>query len=180
MHKKIFTIPNFLSFFRLALIPLIVWSYVHKGAPLWTLAALALSALTDMADGIIARKCNMVSEFGKALDPVADKLTQLAMLACLASRFPNMLILFILLAVKELMTGIMSLIAIKESGAVLSSQWHGKITTVLLYATMMLHLLWYNIPIWLSDGLLTVCAGIMCYSAVLYFIRNCKQIKWGK
>ncbi len=176
-NKGIGTIPNLLSFFRLALIPVIVWLYIGQGEYLWTLAILVLSAATDIVDGIIARKCNMVSDFGKALDPVADKLTQLAMLACLISRFPKMLWLFILLAVKECMTGIMSLVAIKKSNAVLSSEWHGKLTTVLLYATMMLHLLWYSIPGWLSDGLIVCCAAIMLYSAVRYLLRNLRQIR---
>ncbi len=174
--KGIWTIPNLLSFFRLALIPVIVWLYIVQEEYLLTLAVLALSAATDIIDGFIARKWNMVSDFGKALDPVADKLTQLAMLACLISRFPKMLWLFILLAVKECMTGIMSLIAIKKSKAVLSSQWHGKLTTFLLYATMMLHLLWYAIPSWLSDSLIVCCAAMMLYSAVMYFIRNLRQI----
>ncbi len=175
-NKGIWTIPNLLSFFRLALIPVIIWLYVGKGEHIWTLAILALSAATDIVDGIIARKCNMVSDFGKALDPVADKLTQLAMLACLISRFPKMLWLFILLAVKECMTGIMSLVAIKKSNAVLSSEWHGKLTTVLLYTTMMLHLLWYTIPGWLSDGLISCCMIMMVYSAIQYFVRNIRQI----
>ncbi len=176
---RIWTIPNLLSFCRLAMIPVIVWLYIGKQAYLWTLAVLVLSAATDIADGIIARKCNMVSDFGKALDPVADKLTQLAMLACLISRFPKMLGLFILLAVKECMTGIMSLVAIRKSKTVLGAEWHGKLTTVLLYAAMMVHLLWYTIPGWLSDCMIACCAAIMIYSAVMYLLRNLRQIRGG-
>ena len=89
---KIITIPNILSFFRLLLIPVIVWLYIVKKDPIWTMAVLALSGITDIVDGIIARKCNMVSDFGKAFDPVADKLTQIAMLFCLVSRFRWMLL----------------------------------------------------------------------------------------
>ena len=77
---KIITIPNILTFFRLLLIPVIVWLYLVKKDPIWTMAVLALSGITDIVDGIIARKCNMISDFGKAFDPVADKLTQIAML----------------------------------------------------------------------------------------------------
>ncbi|MEE1164601.1 MAG: CDP-alcohol phosphatidyltransferase family protein, partial [Lachnospiraceae bacterium] len=84
---KIITIPNVLSFLRLLLIPVIVWLYIVKKDPIWTMAILALSGITDIVDGIIARKCNMISDFGKAFDPVADKLTQIAMLFCLVSRF---------------------------------------------------------------------------------------------
>ena len=73
-RHKILTIPNVLSFFRLCLIPVIVWLYCVKKDPLWTTLALALSGLTDVVDGIIARQFHMVSDFGKAFDPVADKL----------------------------------------------------------------------------------------------------------
>ena len=89
---KIITIPNVLSFFRLLLIPVIVWLYIVKKDPLWTTGILVLSGVTDVVDGIIARKCNMISDFGKAFDPVADKLTQIAMLFCLVSRFKWMLL----------------------------------------------------------------------------------------
>ena len=91
-QNKIITIPNILSFFRICLIPVIVWLYNVKQDYLWTLFILLLSAVTDIVDGIIARKCNMISDFGKAFDPVADKLTQMAMLFCLVSRFPYMMI----------------------------------------------------------------------------------------
>ncbi len=175
--KNIFTVPNILSFFRLVLIPVMVWLYVWKKEYFWTLAVLALSAATDIVDGRIARKFHAVSDFGKALDPVADKLTQLAMLACLVSRFPQMLVLLVLLAVKELLTGIMSLIAIQRSGDVLSAEWHGKITTVMLYTLMLLHLVWIAIPGWLSDGLIICCSIVMVYSAIRYFIRNLRQIQ---
>lgn len=74
-QKKILTIPNILSFFRLCLIPVIIWLYTEKQDYFWTLLVLLLSAVTDIVDGIIARKCNMISDFGKAFDPIADKLT---------------------------------------------------------------------------------------------------------
>ena len=62
--NKILTLPNILSFFRLCLIPLIVWQYVGKRNYLMALYLLALSGLTDIADGIIARSFNMISDFG--------------------------------------------------------------------------------------------------------------------
>ena len=68
-----------------------------------------ISALTDIADGFIARTFNMVSDFGKALDPIADKLTQGIVLLCVASRFPHLLILAGLLLVKEVITGAVNL-----------------------------------------------------------------------
>ena len=68
-----------------------------------------ISGLSDTVDGVIARRFNMVTTFGKAIDPVADKLTQIAMLLCLLTRFPSLIILFVLLLIKEITGGVMSL-----------------------------------------------------------------------
>lgn len=179
MNKKqeIFTIPNLLSFFRLLLIPVIVWLYSVKQAEVLTLLILILSAVTDMADGYIARKWNMVSDLGKALDPVADKLTQVATLGCLLGRYPYIWPVLGILVVKEILTGIMSLYAVKVSGQVRGADWHGKLCTVLLSGTMGLHILWAGIPKALSVGLLILCTAVMLMSGVLYSCRHLNQIK---
>ena len=178
-QNKIITIPNILSFFRLCLIPVIVWLYTVKQDYLRTLLILLLSAVTDIVDGIIARKCNMISDFGKAFDPVADKLTQMAMLFCLVSRFPYMMIPFVLLVVKEVFTVITALITIKRTNTVKGAVWHGKLTTIALYSMMAIHLLWYNIPRTVSLILVGICIGIMLMSFILYAIQNIKAIKNG-
>lgn len=176
-QKKIITIPNILSFFRLCLIPVIVWLYTVKHDHFLTLIILVLSGVTDIVDGIIARKCNMISDFGKAFDPVADKLTQMAMLFCLVSRFPYMMIPFVLLVVKEVFTGITALITIKRTNTVKGAVWHGKLTTVALYSMMAIHLLWYNIPRAVSLILVGICIGIMLMSFILYAIQNFTAIR---
>ena len=176
-QKKIITIPNILSFFRLCLIPVIVWLYTVKQDHFLTLIILVLSGVTDIVDGIIARKCNMISDFGKAFDPVADKLTQMAMLFCLVSRFPYIMIPFVLLVVKEVFTGITALITIKRINTVKGAVWHGKLTTVVLYSMMAIHLLWYNIPRTVSLILVGICIGIMLMSFIMYSIQNIKAIK---
>ena len=86
---KIWTIPNLLSLMRIALVPLIVWSYLNLEDGVLAGCLLVLSGATDIADGIIARRFNMISDLGKVLDPVADKLTQGAMLICLVALFPS-------------------------------------------------------------------------------------------
>jgi cardiolipin synthase len=178
-QNKILTIPNILSFFRLVLIPVIVWLYVGKQDYLWTLLILTLSGVTDIVDGIIARKFNMVSNFGKAFDPVADKLTQMAMLFCLVSRFKYMMIPFVLLVVKEVFTGITALVSIKKTNTVKGAVWHGKLTTVSLYAMMAIHVVWFNIPRTLSLILVGICIGIMLMSFIMYAIQNFTAIKKG-
>ena len=178
-QNKILTIPNILSFFRLCLIPVIVWLYVGKKDYLWTLLILILSGVTDVVDGIIARRFNMVSNFGKAFDPVADKLTQMAMLFCLISRFPYMMAPFVLLVVKEVFTGITALVSIKKTNTVKGAVWHGKLTTVSLYAMMAIHVVWFNIPRTLSLILVGICIGIMLMSFIMYAIQNFTAIRKG-
>ena len=175
--QEILTLPNLLSFLRILMIPQIIWLYCGKQDDLLTFLMLVLSAVTDVADGIIARKFDLVSDFGKALDPVADKLTQIATMGCLLSRFPYMWLPLGVLVAKEAFTGGMSLYAVKKSGQVKGADWHGKLCTVLLYAAMGLHLLWSDIPKALSVMLLGLCVAVMCLSGVLYWYRNFKQIK---
>ena len=176
-NKRILTVPNLLSVFRLLLIPVILWLYREKGAYGWALVALILSGVTDMADGYIARRWALVSDLGKALDPIADKLTQIAALWCLLSRFPYLWLPLTVLVVKEAFTGIMSLWAVKRSGQVLGADWHGKLCTALLYGVIGLHFLWGGIPELISKLLMVLCMAVMCLSGLLYWYRNFKQIK---
>lgn len=174
--NKIITIPNILSLFRLLLIPVIVWLYVVRQEPLWTSAVLVLSGMTDIVDGIIARKYHMVSDFGKAFDPVADKLTQIAMLFCLVTRFRWMLLPLCVMVVKEITAGIMGLLVIRKTGRVDGAVWHGKATTVSLYAMMIIHLIWFNIPGVVSGILIGACTVMALLSAFMYGRRYCTQL----
>lgn len=177
-QRKILTIPNLLSVVRLCLIPVILWLYIRKEDYSMTLLVLILSGATDVVDGIIARKFHMISDFGKALDPVADKLTQMATLYSLVSRFSYMRIPLIILIVKEVCTSIAALISIKRTDTVEGAVWHGKLTTVALYAMMGAHLIWYQMPEAVSLLMVGVCIGIMLMSFVLYTIRYVKAIKY--
>lgn len=178
-QKKIITIPNCLSFFRLCLIPVIVWLYCFKKNYMWTTIVLILSGLTDIADGFIARRFGMISDFGKILDPIADKLTQAATLFCLVTRFHYMVIPLVLLVIKELFAAITGLMAIHKTKVVVGADWHGKATTVSLYSMMIIHIVWYNISSPVSHILVGICVGIMLMSFVLYAIRNIKMIRNG-
>lgn len=174
---KIITIPNLLTLVRLLLIPFIVWLYCFKKVHLATAVVLVLSGITDLIDGFIARKFNMISELGKIIDPIADKLTQFIVLICLWTRFPTMIIPCSLLFLKELISGIVAMFAIRKSGKVDGADWHGKVSTFMLYAMMILHVLWVNIPILVSNILIVLCTAMMILSFVLYNIRNLTTYK---
>ena len=166
--KQVLTIPNLLSAVRLLLIPVIGWLYCKKQAYLSAVGVLILSGVTDVVDGMIARRCGMVSDFGKILDPIADKLTQGIVLIFLTVRYPLMLPLVIVFAVKELLMIILGACVLREADVVNSSQWHGKLTTVLLYAVMSVLILFPSIPFSVANTMIVCCIGMVLLSFALY------------
>ena len=179
-ENKFLTVPNILSLFRIALIPVIVWLYAISGNMVWSGVVLIVSGLTDIADGWIARHYNMVSEVGKALDPIADKLTQGAVLLCMIFRFPLLVFPFILLLAKEAFVGFTGLLLIQKSGAVYGAEWHGKAATCLIYAVLLLHLFWTEIPPAATLVSVILTSGMMLISLFLYGMRNLKLLKGGQ
>lgn len=179
-ENKFLTVPNVLSLFRIALIPVIVWLYAISGNMVWSGVVLIVSGLTDIADGWIARHYNMVSEVGKALDPIADKLTQGAVLLCMIFRYPLLVFPFILLLAKEAFVGVTGLLLIQKSGAVYGAEWHGKAATCLIYAVLLLHLFWTEIPLAATLVSVILASGMMLISLFLYGMRNLKLLKDGQ
>lgn len=179
-ENRIITIPNILSVCRILIIPVFIWAYCFRKEYLLAFLILCLSGATDLVDGFIARTFHMVSNLGKALDPIADKLTQGAVLLCLGIRFPQMFFLAGLLAAKEITTGLISLSAIRKTKEVKSADWHGKITTCLLYFTMLLHILWSDITQTASILLTALCIVMMVISFMMYFHRNITLLRSGE
>lgn len=146
MKNKILTIPNLLSFSRLCLLPIIIYSYIIQHDYKLTVLLLLISGITDLLDGIIARRFHMVSDLGKILDPVADKATQVITLLCLITRFKWLMIPLICILIKELFMTFTGLLIIHKTQQVHSAQWHGKIATFMLDFMVILHVFYYNIP----------------------------------
>lgn len=174
---KILTIPNVLSFIRLGLIPVIIWAYCVEQSPALTASLVVISGVTDVVDGFIARHFNMISNFGKGLDPVADKLTQIAILFCLVTRFPMILLPLIVIIIKEVVSGILRWVLIHKSHVVDGAVWHGKANTVILYTVMFIHIVWYNIEPWLSNLFILISTGMMILSFVLYSVYHVTQLR---
>ena len=179
-QHKIWTIPNLLSFLRLVLIPVIVWLYVGEKNYPAAAVVLVISFLSDLADGFIARHFHMISDLGKVLDPVADKLTQAAMLFCLCTRFPLMILPLVLMIVKEGFMGISGIMIIRKTGSVFGADWHGKAATVLLYAAMIVHVFWYEVPVLVSDLMIGACSLMIVISLLLYAKHNIRILKGEK
>ena len=170
--NKIITIPNILSFIRILLIPVIVWLYIFEKDYLWSGIMVVISGLTDVVDGFIARKFNMISDVGKVLDPFADKATQLVVIILLALRFPLMIIPIALTIIKESFMAISGYLVIKNCGIVLGANWHGKLATLFLTATMTLHMVWFEIIPIVSTVMIIISSALILLSNILYAKRN--------
>ena len=113
--RELMTIPNLLSFFRLSLVPVyvIIYQNATEATDYFIAAAiLAVSCLTDLIDGKVARHFNMISTAGKILDPLADKATQFTLIVCLALRhhiIRYMVILFFIKEIFQLVAGLLSI-----------------------------------------------------------------------
>lgn len=139
--KEFLTIPNLLSLFRLLLIPVYILIYLNATAPTHYYIAggiLALSCLTDLIDGKIARRFNMVSTVGKILDPLADKATQFTLIICLAIRYKVLWIIVGLFIIKESFQLIAGLLTLRQGKMLSGALFSGKLCTVVLFLSLIL------------------------------------------
>lgn len=139
--KEIFTIPNLLSMFRLVLIPVYISIYLNaqSSADYYLAAAiLAVSCLTDLIDGKIARHFNMISTLGKILDPLADKLTQFTLIVCLTVKYPILKYLVGLFVLKESFQLIAGCLNLRKGKMLKGALLTGKICTTVLFLSLIL------------------------------------------
>ena len=171
------TTASKITLVRVFMIPaLMVTMYLSKGVPgMWmyiSLVLIILASLTDYIDGQIARKCNQVSDFGKFLDPLADKLVPIAVMTmfCEWGRFPAWALMLVL--TREFAVTGLRLVAVGK-GTVIAAGWSGKVKTastmvglcVLMVFPQNVYVLWTVIAVIV---LTTV------YSGVEYFVQNWK------
>ena len=146
--KEIFTIPNLLSLFRLVLIPIYVAIYLNaRNSTDYYVAAgiLAVSCLTDLIDGKIARHFNMISSLGKILDPLADKATQFTLIICLAIKYNVLLYLVGLFVLKESFQLIAGGINLRKGKMLKGALYSGKICTTILFISLILMVMLPNL-----------------------------------
>ena len=167
-ENRIVTLPNALTLFRVLLIPVFVWLYGSLKNHVWSAAVLGFSALTDLADGWIARHFRMESNLGRILDPVADKLTQAAMCLMLLSRYPTMLALLIFFGVKEALLAALGYCYMRRTGIVNSARWYGKASSIVQYGVMLGIILSPEISDYTAHVLIALCFATHAISLVLY------------
>lgn len=149
-------VPNALTIIRFLLIPFIVIN-IFSGNFIIAFIFFTVSGITDIADGCIARKFNLISNFGKLMDPLADKLTQIATIASLTLKdiIPIWILAIVLLKELIMIAGASFLYG---KDVVVYSKWYGKLATVLFYLAIVFSLLinqfnlesiWSNLDLWL-------------------------------
>ncbi len=165
---RIWTVPNVMSFFRLLLIPVIMWVYLAKKDYVLVAVLLVVSGITDVADGFIARHFNQVSNLGKMLDPVADKFTEGILMILLALRYPLFWADVVIFAVGAFLMSFWGIRAINRSHLVNAAHWYGKITTVFLYASIFTLLLWEKIPKAAANAIIVICGLMVIGNVTMY------------
>lgn len=166
--KEIFTIPNIMGYCRILLIPVFCYLYIFENN--YTLATIIvlISSLSDLFDGYIARRFNQVTELGKALDPVADKLTHGALALCLAARYPLMWALIGLMIIKEGYMGIMGIYFLRNGKMLDGAHWFGKVCTATLFIVLFALFLFPNLPLPLVNTLIVITMIVMAFTLFMY------------
>lgn len=132
-----FTIPNVLSIIRILLVAVFCIVYFRPGMLIFAFLVILLSGISDLLDGYIARKFNQISDLGKILDPVADKLFQLSTVICfvISGAVPYWAVAIII--VKELVMMIGALIYYNKSEVVIAAKWYGKLASALFFISFL-------------------------------------------
>lgn len=177
-----FTIPNILSYIRILMIPLYIYLYVtaeELTEYYWAAGVLVLSALTDSLDGIIARKTGQITDLGKLIDPLADKLTQVAVIGAMFIERPYILPLLILFLIKELFLLINNLVLYRKKIKMDGSMWFGKVATAVFYVCMFLLVIFPTLDRSGSMPLIVITAAFQMIALIGYgnwYFKMFKQV----
>ena len=174
-------LPNKLSLIRMGMIPFVV-ATMHLSGPWGDLAAMVLfglAAFTDFLDGHIARKHNLVTNFGKFIDPVADKLLVLSTLVMLLAKGRIAPWIVVCVLARELMVDGLRLVVI-EQGKVIAASKLGKMKTVSQIVCILLLMLPMALPAWLKELSSLWMVAAVIWSGADYFIKNGRYLKDAK
>lgn len=199
--KDFFTIPNFMTYFRFLMVPVFLALYLNglysgnRLLEILGIVAIALSSLSDMFDGMVARKFNQVTELGKALDPVADKVMQLAICiaVCLVyQRITGSYYMWFLVGffvAKELVQLSFVWAAWRHGQYLNGAKWYGKVATFFFDVDMIFLLV---LPLFINpedfnsswitaiNVLVTFTFALLLFALIMYIIECERQIKEGK
>lgn len=173
-RNKNLTVPNALSVLRIVLVPFFAWAFL-TGHTIIATVLLIVSGLSDCFDGLIARRFDQVTELGKMLDPLADKITQGVVALCLGIKFPIVLPLLLVFVVKEIAMLVCAGILLKNHKKPGAAKWYGKVGTAMFYVSVTVIVLMSRAfhvpePVFqaVSFTLLIATAAMMLYAAFKY------------
>lgn len=166
------TIPNVLSFFRILLVPLFVYAFFSE-IPMGRWIALGiflLAGITDVVDGYIARKYELITKLGSALDPLADKLMLIAVLASFYMVGYIPLVALIIVMIKELMMIVTAMyIYFKNDEIVVTANKYGKSATVMFYIAIIT--ITFSNNYYLNYTIITIAVIMTIIALISYFIN---------
>lgn len=163
-------IPNMLSNLRIGMVPFFVWQML-EGNTLNAAFILVASGITDMLDGYLARRFNWISEIGKALDPMADKLTTIAVCFCLMMRLPQFWIFFVIMMIKDSIMLFTGVYLHKKGHKFEGAQWYGKVATIVFYVVMAILIFFPDLTEGATAALVILAAGSALMAGLLYLRR---------
>lgn len=168
-------IPNILTMSRFVFIPFI-FGFIMKENYLMALIFLTISGLTDILDGFIARKFNFISNFGKLIDPLADKATQIATLIALScvNIIPFWFLMVVFLKEALMIAGASFLYG---KNLVVSSRWYGKLATVLFYVAIVCSFIihYFNIGFQFDQYIYYIALAATIFALVMYYLDFYKK-----
>lgn len=141
---KLKNIPNILSVIRIILVFVFVFVFFSANSPIWALVIFLTAGATDIVDGYLARRYNWITNLGKILDPLADKLMQCTALVCLCIKQYVPIWFALVFFAKELATLITGLLVIKRRSVVVVSKWYGKAAVCLFYLSIFVCIVFRN------------------------------------
>lgn len=184
IKNEIFTVPNILVYIRIILIPVFAVLYINAKTTrdyYVALGVMAIAFLTDFFDGKIARAFNCVTELGKTIDPIADKLYQFSVALCLMMKYPLAVSLAIILFVKEMSMGVMGLVLINKGGKIFGARWYGKVCTAIIDISLLLLLVFpvfeINVSSAVTSTIIYVCDAVLIVVSVVYTRLFAEKIK---
>lgn len=174
-------LPNKLTIFRIALVPVfLIILYIDNGATNWVAFAIfCIASATDALDGYIARKYNLITDFGKFMDPLADKLLVCSALIALTDLGRIFGWIVIIIIAREFIISGFRLVAAGKGKVIAAGKW-GKIKTVVqMAATMLLIIDFKNMPMFVITQIFVYAALVLTVISLIdYFISN-KEVLHG-
>lgn len=169
--RDLWQIPNILCYIRFMLIPVFVVLYIKAEYPreyLRAAAVVLISGITDFLDGFIARRFDMITELGKLIDPLADKLTQASLIFVLVVKIKWMFLLLILFVIMQLFLLIAGLVMLKKNARLNGAKWFGKVSTTVFYAVMLVLVSYPALDEKITNILMLVCGAFLLLSFLMY------------